>query len=239
MKKGNVSIAVACAILAFIVTLQLKSVGFNTVRTDAASARTENLQTLLYTEQDKNETLFNELLKYREELERLQAAIEQPGGEDKLIAERIANLELLSGVSAVTGPGITIVIENVVKPAGTEPSGNSAPAYEINHSDILDVINTLWTADAESIAINGQRLVANSSFASEGSAILIDKTPFSSPFVIQAVGDPEALEAALFARQGVAETLAQWGIKMTAVKAETIKIPAYKGRITFEYAKAQ
>jgi uncharacterized protein YlxW (UPF0749 family) len=94
----------------------------------------------------------------------------------------------------------------------------------------------LWTAGAEAVAVNGQRLIANSSFSGENGTVVIDKTPFSAPFTIHAIGNADDLQAAVFARQGVAETLSQWGIKVTALKAKSISIPAYRGRIAYEYA---
>lgn len=57
------------------------------------------------------------------------------------------------------------------------------------------LVNALWLAGAEAIAINGQRLTSLSAIRSAGEAILVDFRPLSPPYRIEAIGNPKTLEA--------------------------------------------
>ena len=63
--------------------------------------------------------------------------------------------------------------------------------------DLQLVVNGLWAAGAEAIAVNGQRLSALSAIRGAGDAILVDFRPLSPPYSVLAVGDPTALRAGL------------------------------------------
>jgi uncharacterized protein YlxW (UPF0749 family) len=62
-------------------------------------------------------------------------------------------------------------------------------------SDLQIVVNGLWAAGAESIAVNGQRLTAVSAIRSAGRAILVDFRALRRPYVISAIGDPAKMQA--------------------------------------------
>lgn len=230
-KKGDFAIGVACAIFAFVLTMQLKSAGSNTARSAAAALRNENLQALLYAEQDKTERLSQTLIDYSEEIERLRKTMGQPGGQAVELAERVESLEVLSGVSAMEGPGIGVRLE-ILPPQG-EPG---APAGDIGHMDILEIANTLWKSGAEAVAINGSRMIVSSFLETQKGVVIIDGTPLSPPFSILAIGDAQSMKNTLFERQGTVETFLQWGIKLTVDELEKVEVPAYKGRIAHEYA---
>ena len=61
--------------------------------------------------------------------------------------------------------------------------------------DLQIVVNGLWAAGAEAIAINGERLTSLSAIRSAGQAILVDYRPLVPPYVIEAIGDPTRLQA--------------------------------------------
>lgn len=59
--------------------------------------------------------------------------------------------------------------------------------------DLQVVVNGLWAQGAEAIAINDQRLTSTSSIRFAGEAIVVDFRGLTRPYVISAIGDPEAL----------------------------------------------
>lgn len=94
------------------------------------------------------------------------------------------NLEILAGTVPVRGPGIRIVI--------TERDG----AINLNH--LLDMVQELRTAQAEAMEFNDQvRVIAQTSFAESSSGVLVDGRALESPYVVDVIGDPEALTEAL------------------------------------------
>ena len=59
------------------------------------------------------------------------------------------------------------------------------------------VVNALWGAGAEAISINGQRIGPATFVRTAGTVILVNITPVSSPYVVSAIGDSNALSVAL------------------------------------------
>jgi uncharacterized protein YlxW (UPF0749 family) len=59
--------------------------------------------------------------------------------------------------------------------------------------DLQEIANALWSAGAEAISINDQRLTATSTIRAAGSAILVDFRPVNRPYVVRAIG-PDDLE---------------------------------------------
>ena len=63
--------------------------------------------------------------------------------------------------------------------------------------DLQVVVNGLWAAGAEAIAVNGHRLTAMTAIRSAGDAVLVDLVSLSSPYKVDAIGDPVAMQPAL------------------------------------------
>ena len=112
-------------------------------------------------------------------------------------ARRLAALGAASATTPVRGPGLVVRLDDAPAGdgAGTEPlRGGTAPEGRVLDRDLQDVVNGLWAAGAEAVAINGQRLSALTAVRSAGDSILVDLRPLSPPYVVQAVGDPATLE---------------------------------------------
>lgn len=120
-------------------------------------------------------------------------------------AEKLRQLESITGFGAVTGPGVVVVVGDGPPPEDPvtgEPTGDPDLA-RVQDRDLQTISNALWAAGAEAIAINGQRLTSTSTIRLAGEAVLVDLRPITSPYTIQAIGDSEAMDAA-FADSAVA-----------------------------------
>lgn len=105
---------------------------------------------------------------------------------------------ILSGATAVHGPGVKLVV-NDAKAASTggdggprETSGFSDTG-RVRDRDMQRVVNGLWESGAEAVSINGQRLTALSAIRAAGDAILVDNRPLVPPYTVLAVGDGQRL----------------------------------------------
>lgn len=128
-----------------------------------------------------------------------QAAL---AGRNPELLARLETDQLVSGAAAVAGPGLVIQLADA-------PSGQDRPDPEsrVQDLDLQVVVNGLWAAGAEAISVNDVRLTSLSAIRSAGQAILVDLVPLSSPYTVQAVGDPTDLQTA-FARTSAASHLA-------------------------------
>jgi uncharacterized protein YlxW (UPF0749 family) len=116
----------------------------------------------------------------------------------------VAALGPTGGWAAVRGPGVRITVVNRLGggsgPANPRSSadggaggGGTAGSGRVQDHDLADLVNVLWIAGAEAIAINGVRLTALSPIRSAGDIILVGFAPVLSPYRVEAVGDAAAL----------------------------------------------
>lgn len=160
--------------------------------------------------------LVDEVLGAREESESLerraarlrdQVAAERDralgGGAD---VDRLRDLEAGTGLARVSGPGMSVRLTDGppdVDPVTGEPTGENLG--RVLDRDLQRVVNALWTAGAEAVAINDQRLSAVSTIRGAGEAVLVDFTPVTSPYLVRAVGPPGMVQR--FASSRTAEQL--------------------------------
>ncbi|WP_299054688.1 DUF881 domain-containing protein [uncultured Nocardioides sp.] len=94
---------------------------------------------------------------------------------------RLARLRAVTGYGAVTGPGVRLTFDD-------PPDGDPA-------DDMTQVLDGLWNAGAEAIAINGRRVATLTRVASTGPAVSLDGRSLDPPYVVEAVGDPQTMPA--------------------------------------------
>ena len=67
----------------------------------------------------------------------------------------------------------------------------------MHQQDIQAVVNAMWAGGATAVTIEGQRVITTTGIKCEGNAVQLQGVPYPQPYEIQAVGDPDAIEAAL------------------------------------------
>lgn len=102
------------------------------------------------------------------------------------VVASLRRLQVRTGFVAVRGPGVRVVIREPEQ--GTE---------RIRKEDLFLVINGLWAAGAEAVALNGHRISAMTWLSNSSVAINVDLAPIAAPYSITAIGDPRTLSANL------------------------------------------
>ncbi|HUW64511.1 MAG TPA: DUF881 domain-containing protein [Spirochaetia bacterium] len=193
---------------------------------DSGAAQLVNSVEQMHQERD---TLQNQVDALRKQLD---ALTNQPQLDSVKQALEVARVE--AGVDAVTGPGVQITLNDSTVPFSPNQNPN---LYVLHDSDVLRVLNEIKAAGGEAIAMNGHRLLGDSEIRCIGPAILINKTiRVTPPYVITAVGNPDTLAGSLNMRGGVVDFLRFWGIQVTVEKVNQVKVPAYDGNLSFDYA---
>ncbi|WIM93627.1 DUF881 domain-containing protein [Actinoplanes oblitus] len=99
----------------------------------------------------------------------------------------IGDLEAATGLAPVRGPGAKIILAD--GPTSVDPvTGERRTEGQVKDTDLQLAANALWSAGAEAIAINGQRLTATSTIRQAGEAILVDTRPVTTPYEVTAIG---------------------------------------------------
>lgn len=183
-------------------------------------------------------TLVAQIEQAREELADTQAAIADTTRENRALTDgltgltatreattsRLRRLQVATGYYPVTGPGVRILVED--KPDAGERE-------LVQDTDLAKLVDGLWEAGAEAIAINDQRLNPLGAIRNVSTAIHVNTVPLSPPYVVRAIGDTRTLQADLAATTHGAEffALAQqlgWGVDVDNVGE--LSLPAARQR---------
>ena len=170
----------------------------------------------------RNEELIAEVAARRAEIVTAREANLTANLADRVLAERIETLEVATGYAAVEGPGTGITMTDAPTEEGTQ--GNDIE--RVLDSDVQLAVNGLWSVGAEAIAVNGQRLTAQSAIRSAGDAILVNYRPLKPPYVVAAIGPQDMADR--FAETPDAQELAsisqQFGIGLETVSVGNITL---------------
>ena len=236
MKMTNAQIAIGsiCLIMAFAITLQIRSVSYNRVNNPEAS-RAADLTRQLREEKDKNEALMAQLYTLKDDLQEFKEEAATSSDYSKVLSNQLKRAEILAGLTAVEGAGLIVTVRDSRQPSMSNVDPN---LYIVHDTDILWIMNELNDAGAEAIQINGERVVSTTEVRCAGSTISINNNRFAEPFEIMAIGDAANMENALMMRDGVYDNLRGYGVDITVKKASKLTINAYKGNINFSHATA-
>lgn len=137
---------------------------------------TASVQDRIEEQQDQNEKLVDQVLSL--------------GTAAQNAEERRDGLALDTGFVATSGPGLRVTVDDQ---AQGDPDGR------VRATDLRRLVNGLWQAGAEAIAINGRRLTSLSAIVNSDIAIQVNKGPLSPPYVVQAIGgqnlDPDFVQS--------------------------------------------
>lgn len=148
-------------------------------------------------------------------------------------AAALHDLEVAASLTAVRGAGLTVTVGDAGRqgdPITGEPApGDPAAAGRVQDRDLAEIVNALWAAGAEAIAVDGQRLSPTSTIRSAGGAILVDFRPVSSPYQVQAIGNADRMQAR-FVDSPVARSfqtfIGLYGITFSVRRAASLNLPA-------------
>ena len=96
----------------------------------------------------------------------------------------VRDLGVVSGSAPARGEGLVVTLA---------PSASGGADGVVTARDVVTVVNGLWYAGAEAIAIDGQRLASTSSIRSLEGAITVNYTRVDPPLRIVALGDAAAM----------------------------------------------
>ena len=149
-------------------------------------------------------------------------------------------LTLSAGLVALTGPGVRITLDDAPRrPDGSLPRGARPDDVVIHQSDVQAVVNALWAAGADGVAIMNQRLIATSAVRCVGPVLLLEGRTYSPPFQITAIGDSDEMATQLAASPQVGvfqDAVAAFGLTFSVRGTDSVDLPAHSGSPAMEYA---
>jgi len=157
--------------------------------------------------------------------------------QDPVLLRTLQLDSVVNGTSPVSGPGLVVTLSDG---GGGLSDPESDPGSRVRDADVQTVVNALWSAGAEAIAVDDQRLTSMSAIRNAGDAILVDLVPLPGPsYVIHAVGDPDSMQTA-YARTGAPAYLqllgSRYGISSSVVPQSELELPGV-GTQTLRHAQ--
>ena len=216
--------AVLCVLLGIAIATQVRQTRSGDALTNARPA---DLLVLLDSLQQREAALTIEV----SELQRNLAAVQSAGSSDQAAIanaqSRLADLSILIGTVAATGPGVTIDIE--------DPGPGVAP------ETMLDVINELRAAGAETLEIRSGRQAVrvgvDTWVSGDPGSLVVDSLTLRPPYSLAAIGDPPTLAAAMNIPGGAVDSVERVGATMTVVTSDRIEIATLRQPKPRQYAQ--
>jgi uncharacterized protein YlxW (UPF0749 family) len=137
--------------------------------------------------------------------------------------KRVDTLGILAGTVATKGPGITLRITD--------------PGKKVTGPIVLDLIQELRDAGAESIDVGGVRVVASSFIGDRSGEILVDGVQVSRPLVITVIGDSKTLSSAMTIPGGIVESVRQKGANAAITESAAVEITSLHRPTEMTHAK--
>ena len=216
--------AVLCVLLGVAIATQVRQ----TRSGDALeNARPADLLVLLESLQQREAALNTEV----SDLQRNLATMQSAGSSDQAAIanaqSRLADLSILIGAVAATGPGVSIDIE--------DPGPGVAP------ETMLDVINELRAAGAETLEIRSGRqsvrVGVDTWVAGDPGSLVVDSVTLRPPYSVVAIGDPPTLAAAMNIPGGAVDSVERVGASMTVAQSDRVEITTLRQPKPRQYAQ--
>ena len=164
------------------------------------------------------------------------AVSDEVAAQDTLVAaaQAPAELELAAGLVPVSGPGVTVSLDDAPQRPGRPPLSTDPDDLVVHQQDVQAVVNALWAGGAEAMTLMGQRVISTSAVRCVGNTVILHGRVYSPPFVVTAIGDPAALRLALDTDPGVAyfrTFVDRFSLGYDVVTELAVTLPAYEGTV--------
>ncbi|HEV7210118.1 MAG TPA: DUF881 domain-containing protein [Blastococcus sp.] len=147
---------------------------------------------------------------------------------------------LSAALVPLSGPGVVITLDDAPQRADGQLPVNARPDDLVIHqSDVQAVVNAVWAAAADGVAVMDQRLIATSAVRCVGNTLLLQGRTYSPPFVITAIADADAVRAQLADSHQVRvleQAVEAFGLTFQVRSRAQVTLPAYDGPLDLQYA---
>lgn len=228
--RSALALSAVVAVLGFLVVTAVLT---GSAERQKAAPRKAELVSLISDRQALVDDLDAAVVALRRDVAAAQQLANQADTLDQAEAAVAAALAEQAGTVPLRGPGLIVSLS----PSDREPpSPEEAGAYEIHDSDLQLVVNELWAAGAEAVAVNDSRLVATTPIRAAGGTIVVNFRPLSPPYRVSAIGaDRLRFEASEIARR-----FRRWtelfGLGFSVAERPSVSVPGYTGRVSISAA---
>ena len=209
----------------------------NSGGTDLRAGRYADLRDLATQENERVQDLRAEVAALDAEIQGLSEQLDSASLTE--LEGVIEDLEQPAGLTAVSGPGLTVTLQDAPEEI-REAAGDQVSNAIVHQQDIQAVANALWAGGAEAMTLQGQRVISTTGIKCVGNTVLLHGVTYSPPYVISAIGPVDRMRASIESSSYVAAYLQavdqyQLGWEL---EEEVVEAPAFAGSTEMQYAEA-
>ena len=154
----------------------------------------------------------------------------------KELLGRLDQANLLAAAVPMIGPGLTVTVTD----PGVSPDLSDVSKQRVTGSrqiildrDLQLLVNSLWGAGAEAVAVDGVRVGAGVTIRQAGGGILVDNQPVMSPYTVVAIGPPHNMADAFGHSSGLQRLRlleTSYGVGVNVSAGDGLSVPAVSVR---------
>jgi uncharacterized protein YlxW (UPF0749 family) len=212
-------IGVLTLLLGFAFAVQVRT---NDGAEQLSTAREEDLVRLLDNLNNQEERLRSQIAEQRSALDQLTSSDTRSAAALAEARSRAAAIGILNGTLAAQGPGLRMVIRD--------------PQGAVRVADLLDAIEELRGAGAETMQIDGVRVGVDTAVTGSPGALVLDGTPLHAPIEVLVIGSAQDLETAMNIPGGVVQRITGQGGSVDITPEQQVVVDALRPLQRPQYA---
>jgi len=230
----QITLGLALLALGFLIAAQLASEGPRIRYT--SQERTPLIETALDL-QAQQDSLKAALLEVRADIGRLEETGQGGAAVTQELNSRLEAARIAAGLTPMVGPGLVIQLSDSTVPPPTD--GNDRD-YLVSGRDVLAVVEELWLAGAEAIAVNGERVTAATAVVDIGGSVLVNSAYIAAPYEVRAIGPGDMFDR-LTSSAGFVDFIRAraetFGIGVGYAVQDAVDLPAYAGAVNLRHGR--
>ncbi|MGY1735706.1 DUF881 domain-containing protein [Geodermatophilus sp. SYSU D00684] len=213
-------IGVLTLLLGFAIAVQVRSTGTGQA---LEGAREEELVAILDDLDLEEERLRAQIADQRSALRELSDTDSRSAAALEDANERADALAVLNGTVAAEGPGLVMTIRD--------------PEAQVRVADLLDAIQELRGAGAETMQIDGVRIGVSTAVTGVPGALQVDGRAVSAPYEVVVIGSPQDLQTAMSIPGGVVDRVGRQGGSVEIEQRDRVVVDALRPLDEPQYAQ--
>ncbi|MGZ4544315.1 MAG: DUF881 domain-containing protein [Blastococcus sp.] len=215
-------IAVLTLLLGFAFAVQVRSADQGQ---GLAGAREEDLVRILDEVNAREERLREQINEQRTALQQLTSTDSTSATALDEARRRAQAIGILNGTLAAHGPGLRMTVRDADGGVRVE--------------DVLDAIEELRGAGAETMQIDGVRVGVSTAVTGTPGHLLVDGRPITAPYEFLVIGEPQNMETAMNIPGGVVQRITGLGGSVHITQLQDVVVDALRPLDTPQYASPQ
>ncbi len=229
----EITLFVALVALGFLIAAQVRS---EMPRVQYTSQERAPLIQTVTDLQAQQKALKAQILDLRSRITKAETGTQGSDAIARQLNNALFQARLSAGLTALQGSGLVVQLEDALQ---VSQSAGGADLL-VTGRDVRTVVEELWLAGAEAVAVNDERVVSTTSIIDIGGSLLVNSAYLAPPYQVKAVG-PANLYAQLAASASwvdfVASRAGKNGIRLAIAEPADLVVPAYAGSVTIRYAQ--